>query len=756
MSATLLYPPPVVQGSNVEARPMQPVQQATADSPLRIAIIGCGAITEKLHLPALMKTSGVRVTALVDPDTRRLPALAARIGGDVHTAASTENLERHADAAVIAVPNHLHMPIAADLLQRGLHVLVEKPLTVSLEEAQRLIEIATRAGKILSVALIRRHYLSFEYVQKILQAGWIGRVLSFDCREGMAYAWSTASSSLYRREHGGGVLVDRGAHALDMLLSWLGPYRSVMYWDDARGGVEANSRLDLELESGARGVIELSWTRDLRNTCVIRGEKGEIEVGMFPGNPVRLRVGTIDVAGLPQQENVDASDLPAVDARQFAAFAEAIRMNRPSVAAEDSLESIRLFEDCYKDRQALALPWDSFEGEVDWAKFDGKRVLVIGGTGFLGGRVVEALKQHSNADVRVLARSFARMANVARYPVDVVRGDVCDPDALRLAMRDCDYVINCAYGKGARDEQVRVNMEATKHIVRIARECGVRQLVHTSTLMVYGDVTDGVLTEAATTRAPRRHDYGYTKWQGEEIALREANRVGLPVAVIQPAAVYGPDSPPWTWLPINTMKSGRIVLVNGGNGISNAVYVDDVVAAMLNAAVEPRAAGERMLISGPDVVTWREFYAAFDELLGGGRTVSMRVDEIAKARRERKGTNLGQLLAIIREEHSARQRLLGLPAIAPLRRAFETFMPSAFSGLKGRLVKPSDEPTARVVAAPANNDILLPTPEQERFFRAIAPINCAKAAQLIGYRPRYSFERGMRLVSAWAKWANAV
>jgi predicted dehydrogenase/nucleoside-diphosphate-sugar epimerase len=723
-------------------------------SPLRMAIVGCGAVTEKLHLPALVRLPGIRITALVDPDLSRVYGIAARLAPGLHTAASTTDLERYADAALVAVPNHLHTPIAADLLRRGLHVLVEKPLAVSLDEANRLIEVAQRAGRLLSVGLIRRHYLSFEFVQRVLEAGWLGRIQSFDCREGMAYAWSAASSSLYRPDHGGGVLVDRGAHVFDLLLAWLGPFSSVRYRDDARGGVEANSVLELQLRNGAKGIIELSWTRDLRNTCIIRGEKGEIEVGMFPSDPATLRLGRMQMAGMPTDGRTHAFDLHATAARQFEVFANAVRTGgAPPVSGDQALESIRLFEACRGARQALNLPWEPFQADVRWSEFAGKRVLVTGGAGFLGGRVVEALAQNSQANIRALVRDFSRVPSIAKYPVELIRGDVGDPEVLRRAMRGCDYVIHCAYGKGPRDEQFRVNVGAVKGLIQAARDSGVRQVVHVSTLMVYGDPKDGALNEEATSRPSRRDAYGYTKWKGEELALQEGKRLGVPVAVIQPAAVYGPDSPPWTWLPIKTMKSGRVVLVNGGNGISNAVYVDDVVTALLNAALEPRAAGERMLITGPDVVTWREFYGAFDELFGGGRTVSMSSDEIAQARRARKRGNAAQLLALIREEHAARRRLLALPAVAPFVSAVQTLLPAAVRRLKARVVALLEAP---VSAAPATEEILLPSPAQERFFRAIVTVDCAKAARLIGYRPQYSFKSGMRLVGEWVRWANVL
>ena len=68
-------------------------------------------------------------------------------------------------------------------------------------------------------------------------------------------------------------------HALDLVLWWLGDHEGVDYYDDAVGGVEANCELHLKMKSGVSGLIEVSRTRGLRNTCVISGEHGALEVG---------------------------------------------------------------------------------------------------------------------------------------------------------------------------------------------------------------------------------------------------------------------------------------------------------------------------------------------------------------------------------------------------------------------------------------------------------------------------------------------
>jgi predicted dehydrogenase/nucleoside-diphosphate-sugar epimerase len=731
-----------------------PASRASA-ARLRIALVGCGAVAERLHLPALARVPGVRVSALVDPDPDRLAVLATRAGARVHAARDITDLDHHADAAIVAAPTALHADLAVALLERGLHVLVEKPAAVSLNQARALVEAADRSGRKLAVGLLRRYYPSYACAREVLRAGWLGRIRAFDLREGVVNAWPARTLAFFQRAHGGGVLLDAGAHALDWVLALLGPFAHVRYADDGRGGVEANCLIELELRDGARGVVELSRNRELRNSLILTGERGELEIGLTPDAPVVLRAGGTRVAGYASGQRQDGAGAGIAEAarRQIESFRRCIVDDAPApVPARAALEPARLFDACRSVRQPLALPWEPYEAEVDWAAFADKRVFVLGGAGFIGARVVQALAQKSAARIRLLARSYAGVGEVARYPVELVRGDIGDEPVLAGALAGCDYVINCTYGKGDLREQRRVNVDAVRRLVELAARQGVRQVVHTSTVLVYGSAPDGALDERAPARPNRRDPYAWTKWRGEAAALATGARLGVPVAVVQPAAVYGPGAPSWTVRPIHAMKAGRLVLVDGGAGISNAVYVDDVVAALLRAAISPGAGGDRLLVGGGDVVTWREFFGAYDALLGGGRLLALDATQIAQARRRRRretGT-LAQLRALVREEQRARRRLLALPPVAAVRPLARALVPARLA----RAVRARLQPPAPAVSGATAAPLWLPDPDEERFYRARVRVDWSKAATLIGYRPRYDLAGGMERVAAWARWAG--
>src|ERR1051326_1769209 len=248
--------------------------------PLKIAIIGCGAVTELGHLPAAARVDDVQVTALIDKNLPRAESFARRYNIR-HVADDFTKAIDKAEAAIVALPHFLHAPVSVPLLQRGFHVLVEKPMAMSTQECDAMIRAAKQGRATLAVGLMRRFQRAAQFTKTILDSQMLGPIESFDIRDGFVYAWPVVSDSMFRKETaGGGVLIDFGSHAIDTMLWWFGDVSSFAYRDDSFGGVEADCELQVVMKNGPRGVVEFSRTRDMRKTAIIRGKHATLEVSL--------------------------------------------------------------------------------------------------------------------------------------------------------------------------------------------------------------------------------------------------------------------------------------------------------------------------------------------------------------------------------------------------------------------------------------------------------------------------------------------
>lgn len=388
--------------------------------------------------------------------------------------------------------------------------------------------------------------------------------------------------------------------------------------------------------------------------------------------------------------------------------------------------------------------------------FSGQRVLVTGGTGFIGGRLVERLVLECNANVRVLVRNFSRASRIARFPVEMVLGDMTEPSDLKKAVSECDIVFHCAWEvQDSESMERRVNLQGTKNLLEAALDAGTKRVIHLSTVLVYGAMPDGDFDETTPYRDPG-NAYGRCNLDAEEMAISYTEKHRLPVSVLQPTIVYGPYGRAWTIGVLKQLKAGRVILVNGGDGLCNAVYIDDMVSAILLAAVKDNAVGEVFLISGENPVTWREFYGAYERMLGFSSTASMSAKEAEAyfAKIRRKGSLFKEAASIIREEQTVRQRVLATREVSTLVNVARQLLPEQLKRTLRRRMSNSNGLHHAKIAPEAEKPILALHPSIVRVNAARATARVDKAKRLLGYQPAFSFESGMALTEQWARWAN--
>ena len=218
-------------------------------------------------------------------------------------------------------------------------------------------------------------------------------------------------------------------------------------------------------------------------------------------------------------------------------------------------------------------------------------ILVTGGTGFVGPKIVHKLRTDGQ-DVRCLVRDRSRGREVAAWGAELVEGDVTDRASLDRAAAGCDVVIHLvAILVGPREDFERVMEQGTRNVVDAAEAAGVRRFVLMSALGVSDETRDLV-------------PYYRAKWEMER-AVRES---GLEHVILRPSFVLGPEGGVLDQLTKLARLAPVTPIVGSGKRRLQPIWVDDVAAYFAAAVDEPAAANRTFELGGPDAVTWNEFW----------------------------------------------------------------------------------------------------------------------------------------------------
>jgi nucleoside-diphosphate-sugar epimerase len=264
----------------------------------------------------------------------------------------------------------------------------------------------------------------------------------------------------------------------------------------------------------------------------------------------------------------------------------------------------------------LQVPLDHRKSSV---RTDGRgpvKVLVTGGTGFVGSHTVAALIVRGH-DVRVLARNPERVPVVLEsFGIDAesVRGDVTDPLAVASALHGCDAVVHAAAEigvGGAGGQTTDVNVVGTRTVLTEALAAGMDPIVYTSTVTVYLPSQDAVVTPSSALAEPLSA-YGASK-RDAELLVREHQGQGHPITSFTLGGIYGPTSPhlDGSFQAILGALGSMMLVPPGGLGV---VDVRDA-AELLARAVEP-GKGPRHYLAGGQYVTWAEWTELLGEAAG--------------------------------------------------------------------------------------------------------------------------------------------
>jgi predicted dehydrogenase len=365
---------------------------AKTEQPIRIGLVGAGAIMRLSHGPTVSRSNDAELTAVFDVDQGRASELADMYGAKAYGELPALLEARDVDALIVATPNRHHPEAVMMAAAAGKHVLCEKPLAIDVQSARRMVGACEKAGVVLQVGFNQRFWGQVQIAKELVASGFIGDVHAF--RSVYSEKWSAyPAATRYRydlAQSGGATIIDLTIHRIDLARHLLGNMSGIfaeLAHSVLSDKVDDNVWLLTRFDSGARGCLSSDrYSPAIGDGTDLYGSEGSIHIASETLNPFHA-------APLAVYTEKSAEDLPDVlreahypDAwwktfeggwitvkpprrspydAQLAEFCRAIRENRPaSVTGYDGLKAqevvqaayISMREGCWVD---LPLPQDA-------------------------------------------------------------------------------------------------------------------------------------------------------------------------------------------------------------------------------------------------------------------------------------------------------------------------------------------------------------------------------------------------------------
>jgi predicted dehydrogenase/nucleoside-diphosphate-sugar epimerase len=611
---------------------------------LKVGLLGAGYILQA-HAKALAAVDSVEIHAVCDVSQARAAQAAASFGIPNVFTSLTQLLESDCDVVHVLLPPFLHEETARQLLLAGKSVFLEKPMGLSSVECQAVVDLAKAKG--LKVG-VNHNFLFLPGYEELRRAANDGSIGSIDhlavnwflplglIQFGPFNNWIVGSE--------GNMLFELGSHVAAFATDLLGP-------------------LD-QLTAVASHPIDLPGDqRVLRHWNVIGSRSGtsvSLNLSVVPGQPDR----SVHVRGLGANAHFDfGRDLYWIERVQSnSAMFDQLHLGRANARqlAEGAWSNVRGYLGAVLKRKpyneafqasisrSVATFYQTLPGTLD-PRLDGQfgvsviqlcerivsgagaaaasppkpirtddvgpvakpTALIVGGTGFIGRKLVKALADRG-VGVRVLSRSVAsaRLA-LSGLPVDIAQGAHDDRAALDKALDGIDVVYHLAKATGQRwDDYVTGDIEPTRVLAEAAMAHGVKRFIYTGTIDSYHSANAGDVITSDTpldANLAHRNLYARSKAACEALLQKMHKERGLPLVIFRPGVVIGEGSPPAHWGVGMFHSDTRAQLWGAGTTKLPLVLVDDVAEGLALGMAAPGIEGQAFLLTDEPVLTAREY-----------------------------------------------------------------------------------------------------------------------------------------------------
>jgi predicted dehydrogenase/nucleoside-diphosphate-sugar epimerase len=630
--------------------------------PVRAAIVGTGYIAD-FHAHAIRALKGVELAAVCDASLRSAQAFAAKWGVPAVSDALEPMLrDQRPNSVHVLVPPDLHYALTKTALQSGVHVFVEKPMCVSVQQADELVALARNNGLHLGVNHNMQYVGAYQRLREIVRSGILGPLdyAGFNHFSELAQIrFGPFDSWMLRAPEN--VMLETGPHLIAALLDLVGTPSEIVAVADRSiklpGGAQVFRRwrmhttvgrtaIDININLGpgfsqrtinVRGLLG-SAAADLdANTCTVdRRTPLSLDLDRFSRSRSLARqlrsqawetLGDYVLSKLKLRSRGNPYQVTILNS--VAAFYHGLRFDTALDSRIDACRGRDVVECCSTIIRAAGIPPQALSApRLRKALAIEPKVLVFGGTGFIGRELVRQLLA-AGYGVRVAVRSSgATLEELDNDHLEIVRCNIGAEADLRAAMKGIDFVYHLARADAKTwEENVRLDVEPTQLIAKVCLAVGVKRLVYTGTIdSYYAGSNAGTITEQTPLdqNLGRRNYYARAKAAAEAIMMQMHQTEHLPVVIFRPGIVVGRGGNPFHWGVGMWTSEGVCEVWGNGNTKLPFVLVEDVAAALVRAIEVDDIEGRSYNLVDIPLLTARDYLNELQQRSGLKLTVHYR------------------------------------------------------------------------------------------------------------------------------------
>jgi predicted dehydrogenase/nucleoside-diphosphate-sugar epimerase len=623
---------------------------------MRVVVVGCGLIAQE-HLRSIRRCPEVEIVGIADPNPVVLQATADTFAvEDTFADPRAMIAQQKPDVVHVATPPGNHEEMVRFALESGCHVYVEKPITLRAPEAEALVALAESKGLLLCVGYMHNFDQAVLEARRLYEAGDIGTLCGiesyygFDMGESPGSRYYTQAYTTWAYDLPGGLFQNGFDHPLSVMMPFFGEPKTLHALAADVGVMPKHVPGELRLlmsDGNCLASVTLSEAASPRfHYMNLLGSKATLHVdlqnkrvirwGHTPGIPHFVTRFGMNLSQANKVLKGTAATVWSVARGRFTpyegmqrlipAFYEAIESGGPSpLPTEYAIRIMKIMDETWKqiEPEHEPLRWIQKErrppgpGPAARPRPGGRKVLVTGGTGFIGARLVKQLLARGDS-VRVLARNLRKAEPLSELGAEILVGNLWEPEILERAVEGVEVVFHLGATMGGKwNDFVQGTVQATGRLIDAARKAGVKRIVYASTIAVYGVPRPGrgqTVGEDHPLAERDLNDYMRSKIEAERV-LREHSE-GLEVTVLRLGVVYGPGKGQKISRIGYPVGSRFFVKVGLRDNVLPSTFVGNAVEALRLAGESPKAAGRVYNVVDDECFTQVGFIRAISRYSG--------------------------------------------------------------------------------------------------------------------------------------------